>query len=77
VRGGVELRPKLVSRNGTEAVIHDCYIDNAEFVDATTGEVQVPAAGPQPGVFKLRLQEGRWRTYEATPREDLRGAMCG
>ena len=39
VRGDIELRPRIESFDGTRAVVHDCYIDRAEFVVAKTGEV--------------------------------------
>ncbi len=67
----------MASLNGSEAVIHDCYIDNAEEVDPATGEVIVPFEGPTPSEYRLVLDDGQWRIFASADREDLRGAMCG
>lgn len=77
VRGDIELRPTVTSLAGDRAVVDDCYIDNAEAIDPSTGEVVIPREGPLPVRFHLRREGEQWVIYDAISVESERGAMCG
>ncbi|MFP5376110.1 MAG: hypothetical protein ACLGIO_04910 [Acidimicrobiia bacterium] len=62
-KGTVTHRPRVVSVHGAEAVVYGCVVDGYAEYDAA-GNLRTPAEGQLGRDNRLRLEHGRWRTYQ-------------
>jgi hypothetical protein len=63
-RGSVQLKPKLISIKGNEAVVHDCLFSALELVYKATGKPVPPITPPEHDGVKstlIQVSPGTWK----------------
>ena len=74
-RGSVQLRPKVQSITGNQAVVVDCAFDSSELVYAKTGKPVPPITPPEKVAVRAQLTEvapGTWKVAS----QQTNGGSC-